>query len=144
MNKPHIHADLIKAWADGAEIEYKNCGFGGSKWIQIDCPNWDNDIEYRIKPKESIHAALINVWKSGARIQYKSQVTDEWTDTDHPSWVEDAEYRIAPEKPKFRVAYIKSGDITYTVTVDDVDDETDLVESTRFVKWLTPWVEYNV
>lgn len=48
MNKPHKHAELIKAWADGAEIEY----YAGvsNKWIRVDSPFWDENIEYRIKP----------------------------------------------------------------------------------------------
>lgn len=49
MNKPHKHAELIKAWADGAEIQYKG---SDGKWL--DCGNfftWIDDVEYRIKPK---------------------------------------------------------------------------------------------
>ena len=49
MNKPHKHAELIKAWADGAEIEYKY--FRSGQWIQIETPNWDATVEYRIKPE---------------------------------------------------------------------------------------------
>lgn len=46
QNKQHKHADLIHAWADGAEIQWKDC----DKWI--DCyPKWLNGHEYRIKPK---------------------------------------------------------------------------------------------
>lgn len=44
--KPHKHAELIKAWADGAEIQYYEI----DKWV--DCvPEWDEDYEYRIKPE---------------------------------------------------------------------------------------------
>lgn len=46
--KPHKHAELIKAWADGAEIEVKTNMFG---WATIDSPTWAGDAEYRIKPK---------------------------------------------------------------------------------------------
>jgi len=45
----HIHCDLIIAWANGAEIqvyfELKNT------WLDVKTPMWDNDEEYRIKPK---------------------------------------------------------------------------------------------
>lgn len=46
---PHRHADIIKAWADGEEIEVRD-RFG--KWLDVtsDCPSWLAD-EYRIKPK---------------------------------------------------------------------------------------------
>ncbi len=48
QNKRHKHADLIHAWADGAEIQWKGCD--SDKWI--DCyPKWLNGTEYRIKPK---------------------------------------------------------------------------------------------
>lgn len=50
MNKPHKHAELIKAWADGAEIQ-----FFDKNWM--DCvgnPNWNEWVEYRIKPKPDL------------------------------------------------------------------------------------------
>ena len=48
MKTPHKHAELIKAWADGAEIEVK--GSTEDSWFFVD-PDWDTDIEYRIKPE---------------------------------------------------------------------------------------------
>jgi hypothetical protein len=48
--KPHKHAELIKAWADGAEIEYRM--IGTEKWVQLDIPSWFADEEYRIKPEQ--------------------------------------------------------------------------------------------
>ena len=42
---PHVHADLIKAWADGAEIET----VFNERWETIKCPNWYSDCKYRIK-----------------------------------------------------------------------------------------------
>lgn len=38
----------IKAWADGAEIEYDR---GDSIWIETPDPMWHNDVKYRIKPQ---------------------------------------------------------------------------------------------
>jgi hypothetical protein len=46
--KPHKHAELIKAWADGYTIQYKD-GYG---WWDWDYPDWDGDDEYRIKPEQ--------------------------------------------------------------------------------------------
>ena len=47
--KPHKHAELIKAWADGAEIE---CYFNGlKKWDSVSEPSWSEDFKYRIKPE---------------------------------------------------------------------------------------------
>ena len=47
MNKPHKHAELIKAWADGAEIEFK--GYS-RKWEDVERPVWSEWDEYRLKP----------------------------------------------------------------------------------------------
>ena len=50
--KPHVHAELIKAWADGAEIEYRS--HETIQWEPIFKGwSWDNVLiaEYRIKPQ---------------------------------------------------------------------------------------------
>lgn len=47
MNKPHKHAALIKAWADGAEIQEL---FDGT-WRNTFYPRWHETTGYfRIKP----------------------------------------------------------------------------------------------
>lgn len=51
MGTPHKHAALIKAWADGAVIQWRfsdrdtwaDCGFHA--------PKWDDTRQYRIKPE---------------------------------------------------------------------------------------------
>jgi len=57
MKTPHKHADLIKAWADGAEIEYRS--YSSSNWHPI-CLGWTWDttliVEYRIKPEPKLDA----------------------------------------------------------------------------------------
>ena len=45
--KPRMHSELIKAWADGAEIEWYEPGT--EKWIHIYTPSWWKDTKYRIK-----------------------------------------------------------------------------------------------
>jgi len=61
MNKPHKHAALIKAWADGASIEvraltnYQNPK--DAPWISFDLLDehtWIPEWEYRIKPKNPL------------------------------------------------------------------------------------------
>jgi hypothetical protein len=47
--KPHVHAALIKAWADGATIQ--RCG-NDNVWRDCDNPMvWHIGAEYRIKPE---------------------------------------------------------------------------------------------
>lgn len=56
--KPHKHAELIKAWAEGAEIEF----FENVCHAWLDCTNnnpaWDEFTAYRIKlePKPDVTA----------------------------------------------------------------------------------------
>lgn len=48
MNKPHKHAELIKAWADGAEIEAFDTFTG--KWYSVS-PTWNTEVQYRVRPE---------------------------------------------------------------------------------------------
>lgn len=48
MKTPHKHAELIKAWADGADIEVK--GPLDKEWYPSK-PDWHDELEYRIKPE---------------------------------------------------------------------------------------------
>ncbi len=51
MNKPHKHAALIKAWADGAEIECKLM-HKHHTWSYTAHPQWDcGNYTFRIKPE---------------------------------------------------------------------------------------------
>ena len=51
--KPHKHAEAIKAWADGYEIEMFN---SDGEWVDVPYPSWALSMEYRIKrePKPDI------------------------------------------------------------------------------------------
>lgn len=53
MKTPHKHADVIKAWADGAEVQYKSQIDNG--WHSVSAPFFDAidaiDYEWRIKPE---------------------------------------------------------------------------------------------
>lgn len=46
--KPHKHADVIRAYADGAEIEFRS--FHGDRWSSTNNPSFFDDYEYRVKP----------------------------------------------------------------------------------------------
>lgn len=47
--KPHKHAEIIKAWADGAEIETRPYSDAG--WFPLKEPQWHLTREYRVKPE---------------------------------------------------------------------------------------------
>lgn len=51
--KPHVHAEIIRAWADNPAIEIEYREIGLTKWVSIDTvPLWCADCEYRIKPEK--------------------------------------------------------------------------------------------
>jgi hypothetical protein len=62
MKTPHKHAALIKAWADGAEIQVAE----GPKCVWQDThnnqPGWCSSLHYRIKP-ETIRIGNVDVPK---------------------------------------------------------------------------------
>jgi hypothetical protein len=49
--KPHKHAELIKAWADGAEIEVNMPDVNGDDVWEYFNGDWNEFREYRIKPE---------------------------------------------------------------------------------------------
>ncbi len=55
MKTPHKHAELIKAWADGAEIEFYDRRFNEHRWkLCGEHPVWIDDVEYRLKAKPDV------------------------------------------------------------------------------------------
>lgn len=58
----HKHAELIKAWADGAIIQY----YDGIRGEFVDepenSPDWDVRQSYRIKPKKIDYKNDANTW----------------------------------------------------------------------------------
>lgn len=48
---PHKHAALIKQWADGAQIQSKS--HHTNQWCDVvgNCPGWNAENEYRVKPQ---------------------------------------------------------------------------------------------
>jgi len=58
MGTPHVHREIIKAWADGAEIQIK-CN---KEWINAN-PTWHPNEEYRIKPKIVKREGWVNIYR---------------------------------------------------------------------------------
>jgi hypothetical protein len=54
--EPHIHADIIKEWADGAIIQYMTKLSINLEPVWADCgrndPCWGTDIQYRVKEED--------------------------------------------------------------------------------------------
>jgi hypothetical protein len=51
MKTPHKHAEIIKAWADGHQIQFRPNG--QEEWMDVGdySPEWSLNTEYRIKPE---------------------------------------------------------------------------------------------
>lgn len=56
----HKHADVIHAYAEGAEIQYKD-GMASSDWTDIADPRWFSNFEYRIKPRTVKCEGWVNI-----------------------------------------------------------------------------------
>ena len=61
--KPHKHAELIKAWADGAEIQYTS-SLDYDEWTDCPAPQWGEQSFYRIKPKQKPTGAYFYAFRS--------------------------------------------------------------------------------
>lgn len=99
--RPHKHAELIKAWADGATIEVRL----GNEWslcgaVGEDCrPSWETKYEYRIKPQPHKWQKEMDAVAAGKPIQYRENGTGGWfTAHSKLGWLENYEYRIKPEQ----------------------------------------------
>jgi len=69
---PHKHAEVIKAWADGADIEFRmpTSSLVEYTWQRLkqESPLWAVDLEYRVKPEVKPDYSLV-AWVSPYRDQ---------------------------------------------------------------------------
>jgi len=49
--RKHKHAELIKQWLEDDSLEVEWREFVNTSWNYVRSPSWDEDTEYRIKPK---------------------------------------------------------------------------------------------
>lgn len=59
--KRHKHADLIIAWANGAEIQYN----GAMGWADLRNPSFELEFEYRIKPTPKPNIEFVESYSLG-------------------------------------------------------------------------------
>lgn len=87
-NKPHVHAELIKAWADGAEIEYFDTSRQQWRPTTSGSPVWSDIMSYRIKPERVFPKSSLTA-KQRYAVAFPS-VTN--TNTLPDSWFEEITY----------------------------------------------------
>ena len=76
----HKHAELIKQWADGSQVQIKL----HNDWFDLPHPTWGGD-EYRIKPAEKVVRWLWAFKYSGAWYTHNCYLTD----AESEEWFED-------------------------------------------------------
>lgn len=75
---PRKHAELIKAWADGAEIQ---CYYvHRNQWVDEPQPDWEETSQYRIKPENKVIRYRRYIRKNSFGMEYVDAVTD------HEGW----------------------------------------------------------
>jgi len=95
----HKHAELIKAWADGAEIEYKS-PYGWSP-IEGRNPSWLDNSEYRIKSEEK---------KPVVRWKWAYRSSGEWLESEMFMTQDEINHRqkAFPVDKYFRLEYTRT------------------------------------
>ena len=53
---PHVHAEVIKAWADGKAIEARDWDH---TWFDVLNPIWNPRQQYRVKPEEVVDFTIV-------------------------------------------------------------------------------------
>lgn len=96
---PKKHAEVYKAWKNGAEVERSNFRDGDWAWEADTEPDWDEDEQYRIcvEADKDLYAELKKAYAEGKTIQFKCD-GNTWMDWPRPAWdCEPEAYRIKPE-----------------------------------------------
>ena len=72
----HKHYDVIVAWANGEEIEYRINS--SDFWTLIVDPSWCHSTEYRIKPKIVKKEGWVNVYPMDPYVHDTKKVADDF------------------------------------------------------------------
>ena len=99
MGQRHKYADVIIAWANGAEIEYRLGPH--ERWSKSTSPSWQEDCEYRVKPPARKYRVALFRFSSEATSRYTActdiqEEADSYEQHEHfvrwlTDWVEYAE-----------------------------------------------------
>ena len=56
---PHVHAAVIKAWADGKPVEWRQSS--DYEWNDAHSPCWGLGLQYRVKPEDVVDYTVVLV-----------------------------------------------------------------------------------
>ena len=146
MNTPHKHAEVIKAWADGASIEYLHRY--NHRWMDVcdNRPEWLTDIEYRVKVIPHKWQHLIDAQATGKMCQMRNIRGTEWV---NGIWDFDnckAEYRLKPDVTVYRAFLWRPINGTPCVCVCSINEHSkeDRTKWLGFIRWIGDWQEVEL
>ena len=76
MKTPHKHAAIIKAWADGADIQWYDASAREHRWK--DCPqhfDWGAPVHFRVKPEPKKDHVYYGVFEMDGSMSLESCFT---------------------------------------------------------------------
>lgn len=81
--KPHVHAECIKAWADGAIIQWE---YNPGDWrdLQGNTPTWGFNNKYRIKPEPKPDVVAFSVVHNVYYDENTVYVSNAFKKNEHP------------------------------------------------------------
>ena len=99
---PHKHADVIKAWADGASVQVRipDSGRYSDKWEDIPkhkIPRWEEMLEYRVKPEHKPDVVTYSALKGVCeyrRPKIISSSNSNWNHCGYPSYTNRANIKF--------------------------------------------------
>lgn len=95
---PHKHAEVIKAWADGATIQVFSSDILDNEWIDCPNPGWSFSCFYRVKKAAKMKWFRVSLLENGTLTVNSSNL--ELTVSDRPDfirWLTDRiEYEVTP------------------------------------------------
>lgn len=97
MSTPHKHAAVIKAWADGAKIQFRNAE--PRTWIDIaegHQPLWALEMQYRVKPEPKPDVVRLQ------RVYYHETVGVMGRQGTSPEWEANVEFTFDGETSKLK------------------------------------------
>lgn len=114
MSVPHKHAAVIKAWADGAEIQFKDIS-GNWRTLTARYAVWGDLDEYRVKPVPHKHQSMIDAFQAGKTIEVE-YLPGLWGTVKEPNWTLQYNYRIKPEVVEHLFFAYANGKLTLPTT----------------------------
>lgn len=149
MNTPHIHAVEIKAWAEGALIEYYNVCTSSWHACTDNFPGWFPEIKYRVKGITDPLQEFKDAFKAGKEVQWQSQYSNDWYTIDFRTgcaWDPKFLYRMKPKTLRFRNFLWKgrSGAVIALTCSEKDQKQEDRSSWSGFIQWIGDWQEVEL